>query len=148
RHAFRGQGHKRATAAPKSFDDGEIAPIGHAYLGFRMNALAGPVEGRPFQMKAENARNLQTSHADCNQPLNDLAAIGAEGGPGASGPPLGGGCNDASNAGLRWRVIEKDAPASVHLYVDESGCKDRVCGKLDRGARLRLAEGDAFDPPL
>ena len=56
--------------------------------------------------------------------------------------------DDASNASLRWLVVEKNAPASVDLDVDESGCKDRVCGKVDRGARLGLAEGDAFNPPL
>lgn len=57
-HAFRGQGHNGAAAVPKTFDGGEIAPIGRAYLGFRMNALARSVEGRSFQMKGEHAGNL------------------------------------------------------------------------------------------
>ena len=130
-HAFRGQGHNGAAAAPKTFDRGEIAPIGHAYLGFRMNALARPVEGRSFQMKAENAGNLQTSLGDCSQSLDDLAAIGDEGRQAARGPLLAVRLNDASNASLRWLVVEKNAPASVHLDVDESRCKDRVCGKVD-----------------
>jgi hypothetical protein len=51
-----GPGHNGAAAVPKTFDGGEIAPIGHAYLGFRMNALARSVEGRSFQMKGEHGR--------------------------------------------------------------------------------------------
>src|SRR6185437_7448959 len=109
-----------------TFDGGEIAPIGHAYLGFRMNALARPVEGRPFQMKAEHAWDFQTSLGDCRQSLDDLAAIGDEGRQAARGPLLAVRLNDASDAGLRWLVVEKHAAASVHLGVDESGCKDRI----------------------
>src|SRR6478672_5442161 len=131
RHAFRGQGHDRAAAASEPFDGIKIVPIGHAYLGFRMNALTRPVERRPFQMKAEHAGNFQTSLGDCSQSLDDLVTIGDEGRQAASGTPLAVRCNDTSNAGFRWFVVEKNAPASVYLDVDESGCKDRLSGKLD-----------------
>ena len=111
-----------------------------------MNALASPVEGRSFQMKAENAGNLQASRGDGSQSLDDLTAIGDEGRQAARGPRVAVRLNDASNASFRWVVVEKNAPASVHLDVDESGCEDRICGKVDGGTRL--AEADAFNPPL
>ena len=90
----------------RATDYAAFAPIGHAYLGFRMNALARPVEGRSFQMKAENAGNLQASLGDCRQSLDDLAAIGDEGRQAARGPLLAVRLNDASNASLRWLVVE------------------------------------------
>jgi hypothetical protein len=39
--------------------------------------------------------------------------------------------NDAPNAGFRRLVVEKDAPASIHLDVDESGGKDRLGREAD-----------------
>ena len=72
RHAFRGQRHNRAAAGPETLDRGEIAPIGHAYLGFRMNALARPVKRRPFEMEAQHTGNLQASLSDSSQLLDHL----------------------------------------------------------------------------
>src|SRR6516164_9924363 len=65
-HTFGSQSHNGAAANPETFDCSGIAPIRQAYLGFRMNALAGPVERRAFQMEAEHARNLQASLSDCS----------------------------------------------------------------------------------
>src|SRR5262245_42660729 len=101
-----------------------------------MDALAGAVEGRAFQMKAEHAGNFEARLSCCSQSLDDLAAIGDEGWQAARGPRLAVRRDDASNTSLRWLFVEKNAPASIHLNVDESGCKDRMSGKLDRRARL------------
>jgi len=96
-----------------------------------MNALARPVEGGPFQMKAEHAGNLQTRLGNCSQSLDDLAAIGDEGWQAARGPPLAVRLSDASNASFRRLIVEKNASASVHLDVDESRGKDHLSGKGD-----------------
>ena len=82
-------------------------------------------------MKAEHAGNLQTSLGDCSQPLDDLAAIGDEGRQAARGPPLAVRLSDTSNASFRRLIVEKNASASVHLDVDESGGKDHLSGKGD-----------------
>ena len=81
-------------------------------------------------MKAEHAE-FSNKLGRLQQPLDDLATIGDEGSGAASGPPLAVRCNDASNASFRWFVVEKNAPASVYLDVDEFGCKDCLSGKLD-----------------
>src|SRR3954467_4961856 len=125
-HAFRGQGYNRAAAFPKTFERGEVEPVGHTDLGLRMDALARPVEGWPFQMKSENAGNLQTSLGDCGQSLDDLGAIADEGRQAPRGPRLAMRFDDAPHAGFRWLIVEKNASASVHLDVDESGCKDCI----------------------
>ena len=46
--------------------------------------------------------------------------------------------DDASYAGLRRLVIEKNATAPIDLDVDESGREDRICRKADRCARVGL----------
>jgi hypothetical protein len=98
-------------------------------------------------MKAEHTGNLQTSLGDCCQSIEDLAAIGDEGRQAARGPLLAVRLNDLLNASLCWLVVEKNAAASVHLDVNESGCKDRVCRQADRSAPRGLAEADTFNPP-
>jgi len=96
-----------------------------------MDALAMPVERRAFQMKAEHPGNLQASLSNCSQLLDYLASIGDERWQAACGPGFAVRLDDASYAGFRWLVVEKNAPTCVHLDIYESGCEDRICRKLD-----------------
>ena len=82
-------------------------------------------------MKAEYAGNLKACLSSRGQPLDDLASIGDECRQTPRGSPLSVRLNDASNASLSWLVVEKNAAASVHLKVDESGRQNRICRKPD-----------------
>src|SRR5215475_352733 len=99
-------------------------------------------------MKAEYPGNLEAGLSRCRQLLDDLAPIGDKGRQAARGPCLAVCLDDASNACLRWLVIEKDATASIYLDVDESGRENRIRWKADRRARLCRGEGNAFNPAV
>src|SRR5213075_3054944 len=107
-----------------------------------MYALPRPVERRPFHMKAEDAWNFQAGLGNCSQMLDYLASVADEGRQAARGPPFAVRLDDAPYAGFRGLVIEKNASATVHLYVYEPRSKNCVCGKADGGTRLLLAAAD------
>src|SRR5215468_6340641 len=99
-------------------------------------------------MEPEYPGNLEAGLSRCRQMLDDLASIGDEGRQAACGPCFAVCLNDASNACLRWLVIEKDATASIYLDVDESGGQNRIWRKSDRCVRLCRCEGDALNPAV
>ena len=99
-------------------------------------------------MEADHARNLQGCLSDCSQAFDHFGSIADQSWQAAcrARPPM---ClNDAPHPRLRRLFIEENASASIDLNVNETRCKDRICGKLDWRARLRVTEADALDPAV
>src|SRR5206468_4177852 len=99
-------------------------------------------------METQDAGNFQAGGSDASQALHDLDSIGDEGGQAAGSARLTMSRDDALHANRCRLVVEKHPTASVHLHVDQSGCKDHIGGKLDSCALSRGPEADVLDPPL
>ena len=113
-----------------------------------MNTLARPVKRRPFEMETQHTGNHQAGLSNSSQLLNHLNSIGDECRQAARGPRFAVRLDDASYAGLRRLVIEKNAAAPIYLDVYESRREDRIRRKADRCARVELAEADALNTTI